>query len=47
MSGTSGPDAASPLPGTGDRAHTLPGEPFGDATAGEMKIDDIEFGELR
>jgi len=47
MSGTPGPDAASPLPGTGNRAHTLPSEPFSDATAGEMKIDDTEFGELR
>jgi len=25
----------------------LPSEPFRDATEGEMKIDDTEFGELR
>jgi hypothetical protein len=40
------PDAASPLPGTRKRAHTLPSEPYSDAKEGEMKIDKTEFGSI-
>jgi hypothetical protein len=46
MSGSSGTDAASPLPRMRRRAHTSPGEPFNDVTEGEMKIDDSEFGSI-
>jgi hypothetical protein len=46
MSGSSGADAASPLPRARKRAHTLPSEPFSDAKEGEMKIDKTEFGSI-